>query len=516
MRDTKSQSNEEPASLNDELKRRNEELTSLNNDLLNVLGGIDMPVVLLGNELRIRRFNDAAAKTMNLVDTDTGRLLSDIRTNVIIQNLERMVHDVINDLDVKELDIRDGAGRWHSVRVRPYRSADNEIDGVLVVMVDITERKQTEEALQASSDRYRSYIELTGELGWTTNADGEVVEDLPSWRMYTGQSFEEVKGQGWSNALHQDDIARALKVWEKAVSLRSKYEVEYRVRRHDGMYRHFMVRGTPVLEKDGTIREWVGTCIDITDRKRAEREIKRLNAELQQKVRELEASNKDWEMFSQAVSHELRSPLFLIDGFSHLLLKNYADKVDAKGKNQLTTMRDAAKHMRQLLEDLFVFCRASATGTKADTVDTEETVKHAFEEISQSIENRNIRLELKSLPPCHADQSLLRQVFVNLFANAIKFTKPREVALIEVGGTERGGDVEFYVKDNGVGFDMEYKNKLFNIFQRLHDSNDFEGTGAGLAIVRRIIEKHGGRVWAKSKVGQGATFYFTLPAHRCT
>ncbi|MGE5238232.1 MAG: sensor histidine kinase, partial [Chloroflexota bacterium] len=485
------------------------------NDLVNVLSGIDMPVILLGNKLRIRRFNDAAAKMLNLVATETGRPLSDIRTTVIIPDLEQMARDVIDTLDVKELDVRDGSGRWYSVRIRPYKTADNRIDGVLVVMVDITERKQTEGALQASSDRYRSYIELTGELGWTTNAAGEVVEDLPSWRMYTGQSFEEVRGQGWSEALHPDDVAHALQVWRKAVSLKSRYEVEYRVRRHDGIYRHFMVRGIPVLQKDGTIREWVGTCIDITDRKKADKEIRRLNAKLERKVRELEASNKDWEMFSHAVSHELRSPLFLIDGFSHLLLKNYADKVDVKGRDQLTTVRDAAKHMKQLLEDLFVFCRASATGIKADMVDTEETVKHAFEELRRDIENRNIRLEVKPLPPCHADRSLLRQVFVNLFANAVKFTKPREIALIEVGGTERGGDVEFYVKDNGVGFDMEHKDKLFNIFQRLHGSDSFDGTGAGLAIVRRIIEKHGGRVWAESKVGEGATFYFTLPAHKC-
>jgi light-regulated signal transduction histidine kinase (bacteriophytochrome) len=216
-------------------------------------------------------------------------------------------------------------------------------------------------------------------------------------------------------------------------------------------------------------------------------------------------------MFSHAVSHELRSPLFLIDGLSRMVLKKYADKVDVKAREQLTTVREAAKKMAQLLDDLFAFSRARAQEIKADTVNIEELAKHAFEELKPGIGNRNIQLKMKSLPSCHGDSSLLRQVFVNLFANAIKFTEPREIAFIEVGSIEKGEEIEFYVKDNGVGFDMEYKDNLFNIFQRLHGSDDFEGTGAGLAIVRRIVEKHGGNVWAESKLGEGATFYFTLP-----
>jgi PAS domain S-box-containing protein len=401
--------------------------------------------------------------------------------------------------------------------VYPTSAATEEKDGgmILLAIEDITERKKAEEALHASLERYRSYIEVTGQLGWTTNADGEVVEDLPSWRIYTGQPYEEIRGQGWSKALHPDDVEHTLQIWKKAVTERSNYEVEYRIRRHDGSYRYFMARGTPVLKEDGSLREWVGTCIDITDRKKAEEEIRRLNVKLKRKVGELEASNEDWEMFSHAVSHELRSPLFLIDGLARVVLTKYANKVAVQGKEELTTIMEAVKQMAQLLDDLFVFSRAGAQEIKADTVNMEEITKHAFDGLKTDTGNRNIQLEMKSLPSCHGDSSLLRQVFVNLFTNAIKFTEPREIASIEVGSMERGDEIVFYIKDNGVVFDMEYKDKLFNIFQRLHSSDDFKGTGAGLAIVRRIIEKHGGKVWAESKLGEGATFYFTLPANEC-
>lgn len=641
--------NEELTTVNDELQSRNEEMRQLNNDLVNVLRGVEIPIVLLGSELQIRRFNDAAGKMLNLIPADVGRPIGNIRTNISIPDLEQMVPDVINTLAIKEREVQDVSGRWYSFTIRPYKTVDNRIEGVLMTIVDIndmklsllrikkaydyandivetvrepliildsglkvitanrsfyenflvdpedtegcyiydlgngqwdipdfrkllyeilpeqksftdfevtveipnigprtmtlnarairkeesyptsaskgekdagmillaiediTERKKMEEALRASSERYRSYIEVTGELGWTTNADGEVVEDLPSWRRYTGQTYEEMSGQGWSNALHPDDVAHTLQIWGKAVSGKSNYEVEYRIRRHDGIYRDFMVRGNPVLKEDGSIREWVGTCIDITERKLSEEEIRRLNVELKRKVGELEASNKDWEMFSHAVSHELRSPLFLIDGLSGIVSKKYAEKVDVKGREQLTTVREAAKKMGQLLDDLFAFSRARAREIRADTVNIEEIAQHAFEELKPGIGNRNIQLKMKPLPSCQGDSSLLRQVFVNLFANAIKFTGPREIAFIEVGGIEKGEEIEFYVKDNGVGFDMEYKDKLFNIFQRLHSLDDFEGTGTGLAIVRRIIEKHGGKVWAESKPGEGATFYFTLP-----
>jgi len=256
---------------------------------------------------------------------------------------------------------------------------------------------------------------------------------------------------------------------------------------------------------------------DLAAQKKAEEQISKLNMQLKQKIGQLEISNKDWEMFSHAVSHELRTPLFSIDGFSRMTLKKYADRLDVKGREYLTTIMEAAKQMGHLLDDLSAFSRASAIEimAKPDRVNMKEIARRAYEELKPVIGSRNVRLEMKSLPFCHGDLSLLKQVFANLLSNAIKFTEPKEIALLEVGSVENEDEIEFYVKDNGVGFDMEHRDKLFNIFQRLHSPDDFKGTGAGLAIVRMIVEKHGGRVRAESETGTGATFYFTLPANKC-
>jgi PAS domain S-box-containing protein len=385
----------------------------------------------------------------NLLDTARSRLINKPLSHFIIDDDRQVFNAFLRNVFEKaskescEVRLRKEGNQPRFVYIEAKVLTEGQKCSTIVV--DITGRRLAEENLRASSARYRSYIEVTGQLGWTTNADGEVVEDLPSWRMYTGQTYEEIRGQGWSEALHPDDVERTLKVWEKAVSEKNNYETDCRIRRHDGIYRHFMVRGIPVLKEDGSIREWVGTCIDITDRNKAGEEIRRLNVELKRKIGELEASNKDWEMFSHAVSHELRSHLFLIDGLSRIVLKKYADKVDVRGREQLTTAMEVAEKMGHLLDDLFAFSRASAVEIKAnpDMVNMEEIAKHAFEELKPSIGNRIIQLEMKQLPSCHGDSSLLRQVFVNLFGNAIKFTEPKEIALIEVGGIQKGDDFEF-------------------------------------------------------------------------
>jgi PAS domain S-box-containing protein len=373
------------------------------------------------------------------------------------------------------------------------------------------ERRQAEEALQASSDRYRSYIEVTGALGWTTNADGEVVEDLPSWRKYTGQTFEEIRGQGWSKALHPGALEHALHIWEKAVEGKSSYEVEYRIRRHDGIYRDFMVRGIPVLNEYGGIREWVGTCIDITERKEAEGTLKALNQELQSTASELEVAYKDMESFSYSVSHDLRAPLRIIDGMSDILLQDYHDKLDDEGKNLLKLIQRNTKRMDELVLALLELGKAGRQEMTIDEIDMKKASGRIVADLNAMFPERSIKVDVKELPPAHGDLTLIQQVLANLLSNAVKFTKDRDVADIEVGGRREDSKNVYYVKDNGVGFDTEYADKLFKVFQRLHSLKEFEGIGIGLSIVQRIIQRHGGRVWAEGKPGEGATFYFTLP-----
>jgi PAS domain S-box-containing protein len=251
------------------------------------------------------------------------------------------------------------------------------------------------------------------------------------------------------------------------------------------------------------------------ERNQAEAEILRLNQELEQRVADrttqLEAANKELEAFSYSVSHDLRTPLRAIDGFSHILLEDYTDKLDDEGKRLLNVVRDNTSRMGQLIDDILKFSRTGRLELTFAEIDMERLAHEVFEELQPSVTGRKLQLEIEPIPAVTGDRTMMRQVFVNLLSNAIKFSRPKEAARIKVGGSIEGNEAIYYVKDNGVGFDMQYVDKLFGVFQRLHSVDEFEGTGIGLSIVKRIITRHGGRVWAEGKVNEGATIYFALP-----
>jgi light-regulated signal transduction histidine kinase (bacteriophytochrome) len=240
--------------------------------------------------------------------------------------------------------------------------------------------------------------------------------------------------------------------------------------------------------------------------------------DLEQCVRErtaqLEAANKELEAFSYSVSHDLRAPLRAIDGFSRIILEDYVERLDDEGKRFLNIIRGNTQKMGELIDDLLVFSRLGRQEIRASDIDMEKLAKTASEEINLAVPGRKVQFAINKLSAAQGDKAMIRQVMANLLSNAIKFTRPKGNTTIEVGGSNEGDENVYYVRDNGVGFDMQYVHKLFGVFQRLHSSEEFEGTGVGLAIVQRIIHRHGGRVWAEGKVDEGATFYFTLPRER--
>jgi signal transduction histidine kinase len=251
--------------------------------------------------------------------------------------------------------------------------------------------------------------------------------------------------------------------------------------------------------------------VEVEQRKHREDEIRSLNQELAKRATELEATNKELESFAYSVSHDLRAPLRHVVGFSELLQKQASSSLDDKSHRYMRTILESAKRMGNLIDDLLAFSRIGRAETRQTKVDLEQLVKEVVAEIGQDTRGRDIAWKIGALPVCYGDRSMLRLVVVNLVANAVKFTRARRPAEIEVGSVDNKTEVEVFVKDNGAGFDMQYVDKLFGVFQRLHLREEFEGTGIGLATVQRIIHRHGGNVRGEGAVEQGATFYFSLP-----
>ena len=279
-----------------------------------------------------------------------------------------------------------------------------------------------------------------------------------------------------------------------------------------------IVFGQPLL---GVIYAGMGAVValltqKVTQRKREQEELRRTNETLEQRVlartAELDSTNKELEAFSYSVAHDLRAPLRHMDGFIRLLKKHSWASLDERNQRYLGIISDSARQMGLLIDDLLAFSRVGRAELQLLPVSLQQLVQEAMQELREETQGRNIAWKISQLPEVMADRSMMRLVMINLLANAVKFTGKRERAEIEVGASSNEADgIVVFVRDNGVGFDMEYADKLFGVFQRLHPAEEYEGTGIGLANVQRIIHRHRGRTWARGEVDQGATFYFSLP-----
>ena len=423
------------------------------------------------------------------------------------------------------------------------------------IIRDITQRKEAEEALQLANARLQQLVDDLGRTQQalaaselTAHQRAEELEKLMDvapaaiWVAHdrechkitgnrTANTFYEAgRGENVSAAPAPDSQDTSRRFFRKGRELKPEelpmqeaaargVEVrnsELEVLSPSGRRFTMLGNASPLRDDTGQVRGCVGTFVDITALKEAEAEVRRLNAELEQRVQrrteELTLVNRELEAFSYSVSHDLRAPLRHIGGYVSLLEKVAGPALASKGRHYLERVTDSVNQMGRLIDDLLVFSRMGRTQMKQEPIELEQILEESLSAVQPDCDGRNIRWKRSRLPAVQADASMLRQVLINLLSNALKYTRPRDPAEIEIGCAPGApGEVVVFVRDNGVGFDMQYADKLFGVFQRLHLDEEFEGTGIGLANVRRIIARHGGRTWAEAKLGQGATFYFSLP-----
>jgi PAS domain S-box-containing protein len=383
---------------------------------------------------------------------------------------------------------------------------------VLASVVDLTARQQAEAiraqlaAIVESSDDAIISKTLTGRIvSWNVGAE----------RMY---GYTRAEAQGRPIAIlvppnRPDEVPAILERLRQGERIEHYETVR---RRKDGTLLDVSLTISPILDAAGAMVGASAIARDITARKEAEAAIRALNETLEQRVTErtaqLEAANQELEAFSYSIAHDLRAPLRAIHGFSQILLDDYILNLDAEAQGHLQRVSTNALRMGQLIDDLLVFAQLSREPLRKRPVATADLVRQVWDELRPAHAHRQVEFTLGNLPVCQADPALLTQVWMNLLSNALKFTRGRAVACINVGCQERAGERVYIVQDNGVGFEMQYASKLFGVFQRLHRTVDYEGTGVGLALAQRIVHRHGGRIWAEAALDQGATFSFTLGA----
>lgn len=417
------------------------------------------------------------------------------------------------------------------------------ITGIILHLNKETQNLQYSKAeLSQSEERYRSLVTATAQVVWIADRSGLLLTISPIWQTITGQSEQDAKGWGWLSAIDSDDQHEVRQKWQIALSQQQLYEAECRVCSTDKSCRYFLVRGVPVLRADNSVREWIGTYVDITERKQAEQALKEardalevkvqertkklaeINLELQAEIRErqqieykleqfatsLQHSNQELEQFAYVASHDLQEPLRTVASYTQLLAKKYEGKLDEKADKYINYVVDGATRMQQLINDLLLYSRVGKQSLNLTLVDCNQLIHQVCSLLNIVIDESHATIKVNPLPEVLVDPSHFAKLFQNLISNAIKY-RGNDPPKIEITAHRTEREWLFLVQDNGIGIEPQYAERIFIIFQRLHTRREYSGTGIGLAICKKIVELHKGRIWVESQLGHGATFYISLP-----
>jgi PAS domain S-box-containing protein len=492
-------------------KRSEEEVRQTKEYLESLLAYANAPIIVWDRDLRITRFNRAFEHL-------TGRSESEM----IGQQLRTLFPHETADSSLMRIQETLAGERWETVEI-PVLGANGTIrtvlwnsasifnrDGSLRAVIaqgsDISERKQAEEDLRGSLERLE-YAQRAARIGfWDWNMITETLIWSPEFYEQFGLSpSAKASFETWLSVVHPDDREHAMATINQSIEDRGSLENEYRIIRPDGQERWINALGDTTYDADDRPVRMSGVCIDITERKKSEDALIRYANNLQQ-------SNRDLEQFAYVASHDLQEPLRTVVSFSQLLKRRYGGKLGQDADEYIGFIVDAGTRMQAQIHDLLEYSRVSTRGQEMTRVESGEALGEAEKNLQTKIRRSGAHITHDPLPAVLADATQLRQVFQNLLSNAIKFSQVGTVPRIHVSAKSLGDRWQFSVSDNGIGIEPEFVERIFVIFQRLHTRSEYPGTGIGLAICKRIIDRHGGEMWVESKVGEGSTFHFTVPA----
>lgn len=405
----------------------------------------------------------------------------------------------------KELFRKDGSRIWVTISATTITNTD-----IAVFILDISDRKRVEKQLRDERNFISAILSTQGAIVALADASGDIVDLNPAFMKITGYTLEEMKGKSFWQIFPEKDFSKTIHQYDTGNKNNEPVALEYWIQNKKGEKHFIRWRITALRDDNKNITHLIATGIDITDRLEAENRIKKLNDDLRLHASELEIVNSELETFSYSVSHDLKSPLNVISGFSQLIIDQYGSQLDTELVSYLFRIQFSAKKMNTLISDLLTLSKISRTDLIIENINLSEMVSSFLSDLQSSEPERRAAFHVQKGVKVQADERLLHLAIENLLSNAWKYCSKEDKTEIQFGSVVKDGSVVFFIRDNGVGFDMKYAERVFQPFQRLHSEKDFKGTGIGLATVVRVLRRHNGQVWAEAEVGKGATFYFTI------